>query len=281
MPNAAQAEMWNGPTGHRWAKDHARIAAAFADLTEAFLANLPIQGGDRVLDVGCGAGDLAIALATRIGPAGEVQGVDLSAPLLEIAQRRAADMPAGSARLAFRQGDAATLEPEGNRDLIVSRFGVMFFDDPTAAFRRLRATLKPHGRLGVLCWRSLAENFWARIPLEAVVDLLGEPDPAPRDAPGAFAFADPERVTRILDAAGVDEITAAPIEPDVLIGRDLEEAGFYAATLTPAVRPLIDAHEESRKEAVVRIRDALRPYQSADGVRLRAACWLYEGRNSG
>jgi hypothetical protein len=114
-----------------------------------------------------------------------------------------------------------------------------------------------------------------------VVDLLGEPDPPPSDAPGAFAFADPNRVTRILKGAGFDEITAAPIEADVLMGRDPEEASLYAATLTPAVRPLIDGDEESRAEAVARIRDALRPYRSADGVRLGAACWLYEARNPG
>ena len=114
-----------------------------------------------------------------------------------------------------------------------------------------------------------------------MIDLLGDPSAFSPDAPGAFAFADSDRVTGILDEAGFDEITAAPIEADVLMGRDLDEAGRYAATLTPAARTLIDAHEEARAEAIARVTDALRPFRSADGIRLGAACWMYEARNPG
>jgi SAM-dependent methyltransferase len=281
MPNAAQAEIWNGATGERWAGSQARITAAFGALTERFLGRLPVQSGHRVLDVGCGAGDLALTLAGRVGPHGHVLGIDLSAPLLAVARRRLAEVTPASAPLEFRQADAAALELGPDRDLIVSRFGVMFFDDPAAAFGQLRRNLKPCGRLAVLCWRGLAENAWARIPLDAVIDLLGNPEAFSPDAPGAFAFANSDRVTGILRQAGFDEITAAPIQADVLMGRDLEEAGLYAATLTPAARTLVDAHEEARAEAVARVTDALRPFQSPEGIRLGAACWIYEARNPG
>ena len=104
------------------------------------------------MDVGCGAGDLSLALASRIGPRGHVLGIDISAPLLDVARERLRDIPPGSAPVDFRRGDAASLDLGPDRDLIVSRFGVMFFDDPAAAFGQLRRNLKPHGRLAVLCW---------------------------------------------------------------------------------------------------------------------------------
>lgn len=284
--NAGQAGLWNGDTGQRWAAAQSRVERAFAPLTEAFLARLPLRPDARVLDVGCGAGDLSLALAARLGPAGHVLGLDISEPLLAVARSRPRPGSA-AASVEFLAGDAATLPLPGDRDVLVSRFGVMFFDDPAAAFRHLGTALRPGGRLAMLCWADPGGNAWAGVPAAAIREIAGTPEPLPPGAPGAFAFSDPDRVAAILAAGGFSEIEAGRIEADVVLGQAgseedaLDEAALYGATLTPAHRLLLEAPDEMLARARARIKDALRPYLRHGAVRLPASCWIYRARKPG
>src|SRR5881628_2723223 len=156
-----------------------------------------IGAGERVIDIGCGCGDTTIALARRVGPAGLVLGIDVSAPMLA----RAADAAreAGVAHVRFEHADAQTHRfPAQAFDVLYSRFGVMFFSDPAAAFGNLRTALRPGGRLGFVCWQAVPENPWIAVPLEAAAQHMALPPPPAPGAPGPFSFADPERVRRIL-----------------------------------------------------------------------------------
>jgi ubiquinone/menaquinone biosynthesis C-methylase UbiE len=281
---AAQALDWNGPTGQRWAAAHGRVEQAFRPLTEAYLARLAPEPGSRVLDVGCGAGDLSLAVAALVGRAGHVLGLDISAPLLGVARSRGA---AAVASVAFLAGDAAATPLPADRDLLVSRFGVMFFDDPPGAFRHLRGALRPGGRLSVLCWRSPGENPWAQVPMGAAAEVIGPAEPAAAGAPGAFAFADPDRVRRILADAGFSAVEATSVDADVVLGTGpdgdsaVSAAADYAATLTPVSRRLAELDETTRLRVSGRIADALRPFRVGEAVRLPAGCWIYEARAPG
>ncbi|MDF2901645.1 MAG: SAM-dependent methyltransferase, partial [Phenylobacterium sp.] len=190
--NADQIAYWNNAAGETWAALQDRLDRQIEPLgLRAIEAGAP-QPGERVLDIGCGCGQTSFELARRVGPSGRVLGVDISAPMLEVARQRAAG---AAANVSFIEADAQTHAfQNGGFDLAISRFGVMFFDDPTAAFRNIGAALRPGGRLSFVCWRPMLENAWMATPLFAAMPLLPPlppPDPA---APGPFAFADPERV---------------------------------------------------------------------------------------
>src|SRR5213080_3152080 len=188
--NADQVADWNGQSGERWVANQARLDAMLAVFGQAAIEAAAPATGERVLDVGCGAG-------------GQVLGVDTSEPLISRARALAPqDTPA-----LFQVADASSTElPEGAFDILFSRFGVMFFDDPTAAFSHMRRALKPGARVAFVCWRGMAENDWVRLPmgaLKGIVPLMAPPAP---EAPGPFSFGDRGRVGRILTAAGFTDI---------------------------------------------------------------------------
>ncbi|MFM8754728.1 MAG: class I SAM-dependent methyltransferase, partial [Phenylobacterium sp.] len=170
--NEAQEAYWNDLAGRTWAALQDRIDRQIRPLGLAAMDRLAPSPGETVLDIGCGCGDTSLELARRVGPEGEVLGLDISGLMLEVARRRAAE--AGASALEFRQADAQVAALPGGRDAVFSRFGVMFFADPPAAFANLRRALRPGGRLGFVCWRPLAENLWMRLPAETAADLRRE-----------------------------------------------------------------------------------------------------------
>jgi len=188
---------------------------------------------------------------------------------------RTADCP----NVKLIEGDAAILPLEaGTYDLLFSRFGVMFFADPTAAFKHLRRALRASGRLAFACWRSVADNPWAAIPFEAAVSVVGRPEPAPPGAPGPFAFADEERVRGILEGAGFRGIRLRSFEGwmSAGVGGTLDEAAKELARLGPVARLLADRDEAQRTRAIDAIAAALPPFaNSADGgALLPATTWI-------
>ena len=273
--NAQQIEYWNGPAGERWSKAQDRIDHHLGLITEALLALAAPKEGERVLDIGCGGGTTALILRERVGPDGAVTGIDISEPNLALARARA---HAGMADVAFLKADAATYEFDPTFNLAFSRFGVMFFDDPVAAFANLRRALVKEGRLVFVCWRTFKENDWSFEPYEAALDLLPPQEPADPHAPGPFAFADDARLVSILDRAGLREIKVKPLDTTVNMGASVDDALTEALTIGPLARAAAELDEATRGKIRARIRPVIARHQTSYGVVAPAAVWLVSAR---
>jgi SAM-dependent methyltransferase len=275
--NAAQVAYWNETAGRTWADLQDRIDRQIRPLGLAAMERLAPASGEQVLDVGCGCGDTSLELARRVGPEGGVLGLDISAPMLEVARGRAE--AAGARNLAFHEADAQTAALPGGRNAVFSRFGVMFFADPTAAFANLRSALRPGGRLGFVCWRPLAENLWMRLPAETAAGLVPPAPPPEPGAPGPFAFADPDRVRRILAEAGFTGIDLTPHD-EAIGGLDLEGTvamSFRVGPLGAILRERPDLAPLLRE----RVREAVSPWLRGDAVYMPSATWLVSAQNPG
>jgi len=281
-PNAAQVAYWNSQACAGWLTEHERLDALFAPLTEAALALAAPRPGERAVDVGCGAGATALALARAVGPGGGVLGLDVSERLVARARERIAE--AGlDATARVELADAALRPFAAEADLLFSRFGVMFFADPVAAFANLRRALRPDGgRMVFAAWRPLSENPWFRLPVEAARGHLPpSTDPPPQPgAPGPFAFDDPARVRGILDRAGWRGVEIAPHDPPMRLAPPggAAEAARGAAAVGPLARALAGAGEEERRRAVAAVAEALRAHDGPGGVVLPGAVWLVSAR---
>lgn len=265
----AQIEAWNGPMGAQWAAGAARTERALAPVTEALLRVAAARPGESVLDVGCGCGGSSLAFARAVGPAGRVTGVDVSAPMLEVARGTAV------ANTDYVLADAAAHDfaPAG-MDLLVSRFGVMFFGDPVAAFANLRRAMKPAGRLALACWRPVADNPWVGVPLAAVAPVVPPlPRPGPDD-PGPFAFGDAARVARILRAAGFGPARFEAFDFDMRFRGAPAQAAEAVALVGPAARALRGQPDEIRARGIAAIAEAIAPYARDGEVRLGGGVWL-------
>jgi len=271
--NEAQRERWNGIDGEFWVRQQDRLDRTLAPVTGPLLAFAAPRTGSTVIDVGCGCGATTIELARTVGPSGRVIGLDISEPMLSLATTRLREFPNATTML----GDAADLPlSDLNAELIVSRFGVMFFGDPVAAFANLRTGLAPGGRVRFACWRPISENPWLQIPLHAVYEHAPRlPKPEPEE-PGPFAFADTDRVTRILTSAGFTAASFTPldIQLDIAAGGTLDDAVMQSSEMGPAKHALADQPDDIRVAALDSIRRALAPYASPSGVTLPAAIWL-------
>lgn len=274
MSNAEQIEYWNSKVGDTWARMQARLDRAFTPVTVALLSVAAPQPGDDVLDVGCGTGETTLALAGAVGDDGAATGVDISDALLARARERADELLCDA---DFLNADAATFDAEPGFDLIVSRFGVMFFDDPVAAFANLHRLAAPGGRLVFACWQPPAENLWATLPMQALAALLPEQPPADPHAPGPFAFADPARVEAILAAAGWQDISFDDLPFEMVVGEGddpIASAVQFNLRIGPAARLVRDAGPEAEAAAPAVLAAALAPYRKADTVALPGAVWL-------
>ncbi len=275
-PNREQAIYWDEQAGPRWVAAERHMDAQLEPLGVAAMDALGLAPGERVLDVGCGAGATSLAIAERVRP-GEVVGLDISGSLLARARERAA----GIDSVRFERGDAQTFAFEGRTfDAIFSRFGVMFFADPVAAFANLRTALRPGGRLGFVCWRPMRENPLFHVPIEAAMPLLPQaPAAPPPDAPGPFAFADAARVRAILERAGYHDVAVTPHDGVVAGERtDLDGAVDLAMQFGPLSRALSGVDDATRARIRERVRAAFVPYHGASGVSFPAATWLVTAR---
>jgi ubiquinone/menaquinone biosynthesis C-methylase UbiE len=274
--NAQQVAEWNGSVGERWAADQERTDRLIKPYGDAMLAAADVQPGEAVLDVGCGCGDTSLAAAVLVGAKGRIVGVDVSAPMLAVARRRAE----GIGNVTFREADASQAALPGPFDLLVSRFGVMFFDNPPAAFRHLRSALRPGGRLAFVCWQMAADNPWATLPAQTARKASGaEAAQADPHAPGPFAFGDAGRVRGILEAAGFSQITAEGFEAPMYLGSSPRSAAEGVTRIGPASRVAIEAGPEKLPAIIDAIEAALAPHASADGsVSLPGRTWIFAAR---
>lgn len=273
VANEEQAAYWDGEEGGHWvhrAADYDRMLAGFSD---AILDAASIAGGERVLDVGCGCGALTLAAAAAADP-GTVTGVDLSAPMLAVARERAAAGAISNAEFVQADAQSHAFAP-GAQDLLVSRFGVMFFADPTAAFANLARALRPDARLTFACWQDLFANEWMSVPGIAVAAHLPLPGGAEPGAPGPFAFADRDRVTGIVEAAGFTGISLDNAErPMQMPGTTADEVVDFLRDTGMGRVLFADAPADVVARAVDAVRTALQPYETSDGVVLSGRAWI-------
>ena len=277
IANTAQAEHWNTGDGvAHWITNQARYDRMHAPFTALILDAADLQAGGNVLDVGCGCGGTTLAAARLVAP-GQATGLDLSGPML--ARARSDAEAAGLSNAVFQQGDAQVHELEpGTFGTVISRFGVMFFADPVAAFANIRSATRPGGRLVFACWQPLAANQWLLVPGAALAEHLPPPDPAPADGPGMFAFADPDRLRPILAAAGWRDIEITSEHASILVGGggSVADAVEFLRTATMGRTMLARADAATADRALASLRAALTPYADADGVHLDAAVWLVQ-----
>ena len=273
--SAEQADYWKGAGGKMWLGAYDRIQRGIVEFSELVLKAANAQPGERVLDVGCGTGGTTAELARAVGASGRVLGVDISEPLVGAARAQKL------ANASFEVGDATRypFEPQ-SFDLVFSRFGVMFFADPVAAFGNIRRAMKPAGRLVFLCWRTPQENPWAAVPMRAAQPFLPPMErPGPED-PGQYSFGDRTRVERILTEAGFRNLSIEPVDLTLNQGKDVPDVLQRIGDFGPLARAFKDVAPDQVAMAKEAIGKALEPYARPDGVRLAGACWLVRARPS-
>lgn len=276
--NTGQIEFWNSDHGLAWARYANAVDTMFSDITDAVLDAAEVGVGDRVLDLGCGNGGTTLAAAARVTAIGTVTAIDVSGPMIDRARERAdaADL----VNVTFILGDAADYPfAGGSFDKLISRLGVMFFDDPADAFARLGPALDTGGRVALGVWRGPRENPWAMEPVAAARPFLDMPPrPGPED-PGPFSFADPDRVRRVLADSGWRNIDLAPLDFHIPLGHTMEDALAFVMEMGPLSAPLGKVTGGNRTRAIDAITKVLEENTGDDGiVRLSGACWIVTAR---
>ena len=259
--------LWNGPSGRAWVESQELLDQVLEPFEKMLVSAVDAEKPKRVLDVGCGAGATTLAIARSVG---SCTGVDISEPMIERARARA------KGESTFILADAQTYAFEqGSFDMIVSRFGVMFFDDPVAAFANLRRAAKDGAALRVIVWRSPAENPFMTTAERAGARFFSLPERKP-DEPGQFAFADRDRVQRILEASGWSNVAIEPF--DVPCSFPATELVRYTTRMGPVGRALQEADEATRAQVIEALRAAFEPYVHGDDVRFTSACFVVSAR---
>ncbi|WP_324786973.1 class I SAM-dependent methyltransferase [Streptomyces sp. H51] len=270
--NTEQAQAWNGSEGVHWARNQDRWNAVNEGFDEPLLDAAGITGDHRTLDLGCGSGQTTRRAALR-APRGRALGLDLSGPMLAEARARAARE--GVANVSFTQGDAQAYPFEaGAFDAAISRYGVMFFADPVAAFGNVAKALRPGGSLAFVCPADAALNEWVAA-VASLRDLLPVGDFGQPGLPGMFSLADPDRIRDVLTRAGLTGIAIKQVEAYGVWGRGAEDAARFLLGTGPG-RHLLDQADQPAQARVLRtLTDHLRDHEAADGtVRLRSTSWL-------
>jgi len=275
VTNADMVEFWNGDAGQKWVRFQEMMDVSLLPMGRLVMEAVKPKAGEQVIDVGCGCGGTTLELAGRVTPGGTVVGVDISEPMLARAKVRGGSETA----VTFERSDAQVHDfTKAAYDLMFSRFGVMFFSDPVAAFRNLRSALKPGGRIAFVCWPPARENAWVKIPTGIVKAHVELPAPPAPDQPGEFAFADRARVEHILSAAGFSDIEIERNDMPITIAPDggLDEAVEFFLEMGPTGRAIAEAQGsiDLRSRIAEDLRVGLRPFVTEAGVVMDASVWL-------
>ncbi len=250
IANTAQHEYWNTVAGPRWVGLGGFVERRIRAVNDLLLARSAVAPGESLLEIGCGTGAATVPFAEAVGPSGRVVGVDICEPMLAGARQRIAE--SGLGNISLVPADAQVHRFGAARfDLIVSRFGVMFFADPVAAFGNLLPAARPGGRLCFVCWGPLEENKHWMIPCEVALRHLGPPAPTPPHAPGPLAFSDRDYVRSILKAAGFADIVIDRATPDIIGSTPADEAE-YACVMGPPARLIDEKKPDQAVRATIR-----------------------------
>lgn len=270
--NQEQVDYWNGEAGARWVKAQEKIDALLQPITEAALRTAGVAPGMDVVEIGCGCGSTTVALAEQVGASGSVLAVDVSEPMLGQARAR---LRAAAARVSLELADASTFAfTPGSADLVFSRFGVMFFNDPVAAFANIRTVLRPGGRLAFACWQPAADNPWVLVPMAAALAHLPAPEAPTPGAPGPFQLGDPQRVREILTDAGFHEISLENLRCGLFVRGDIDDVVAFYQQIGPLSRWLREAEPDVARRALTAVRQTLLEHLGADGIRFDSASWI-------
>jgi len=280
--NEAQIRNWDGSGGRRWVAEADRYDDMAAGFGERILQLAQPSPGARLLDVGCGNGTLTLALGTRLGAGVSVTGLDISGPMLENASRRAREL--GVSNVSFENGDAQVHPlPQAVFDLATSRFGVMFFDDPVAAFSNVCHALKPAGRFIFVCWGDRRRNTWVSIPARAAFAHVPPPDPGKPGDPGPFSLADADRLRQVLRDAGFTDIAMQEVVEQIPLGHSVEDTLAFIrrseigeALMSGAKSAGTDPGATER--AWDAVRKALEAHASLGELRFTGTAWLVTAR---
>lgn len=278
--NVDMAEYWTDDVGPSWVAEHTRLDERLKPFNHVLVEALELSGGETVLDIGCGPGASTVAIAEAVGASGSVTGADISATMLEAARKR--ERPSGeSAPITWLEADAQDYAFEtGSLDAVGSRFGVMFFDDPVAAFRNLRRALRAAGRLAFVCWQDPSENPWFARGLDQLGDILELPEPALPNAPGPFGLADAARTHALLDAAGFSAIEIDERRLELPFSGSVEDMVTHQLAMGPIGAALRQAVQAPEMVAATRERlcQVFAERASAEGLAEPAAAWLVGAR---
>ncbi len=268
--NAGQLRDWDGEHGAYWAEQAEIYDASVARYQTALLAAIAAQPGERVLDVGCGSGQVAIDVVRSV-PGTTAVGADLSSAQLDVARARAGDLP-----VELVQADAQVHDfGAGAYDVVVSRTGTMFFSDPGKAFANLARATKPGGRLVMLVWRSVEANEWLREFLGAI-GRVRPLQPPPADAPGPFALSDPDRVRRLLEGAGWADVDLVAHDQLMWFGPDADRATSFIVGQMAWLLGTLD--DERKRQAVANLHHVMAAHAGTHGVLLASGGWLVTAR---
>jgi SAM-dependent methyltransferase len=274
-PNAREVEYWNSAPTRSWAERHEQIDRLFAGLTKVAMDLAAPRPGERVLDIGCGSGTTVLELGGRVGPSGHVLGADIAKLSVERARERIGASAIHHVEVVL--SDVSTHAfPPGSFDLAFSRFGVMFFTDPTATFANIRRALQPSGRMTLAVFRTPQENPWGTAPVAAVRHLLPPlPSPGPED-PGQFSWADQARVHRILEGAGFRDISLTPHDPAMRLAGPggAEDAADFAFHIGPVLRATSNATAEQRDKVRSALVTFFKSQEGPNGIIMPGAIWI-------
>ena len=270
--NARGAAFWNSTMGHAWVAQQAVISSVFTSVTNVSVGAAAAKPGEHVVDIGCGTGDTLLEFARTVGSSGAALGVDVSVPMLDLARHRADEAGLGNVTCALADATTYAFEPRW-ADLVYSRFGVMFFDDPVKAFANIRSGMKQGGRLVFVCFRTMPESSWFRVPMDAARPHLPPQPPADPSAPGMFSFAREERLRGILSDAGFREIalkaTNVPIN-----GKDVTQSMAFITQAGPLPALVANGSEEQQRRATEAVHKAIAAGIGPDGRGLHVGLWL-------
>ncbi|AKJ06505.1 ubiquinone/menaquinone biosynthesis C-methylase UbiE [Archangium gephyra] len=269
-----QTKLWNGLAGRAWVEEQELLDQLFKPFEELLAGAVSAGSGRQVLDVGCGTGSTTLAVARQLGAKGRCVGIDISEPMITAARARAEREGTPASFIRANAQDHA-FEPE-SFDLLISRFGVMFFDDSVRAFANLRRAAKDGAESRFIAWRSPSENPFMTTAERAAAPLLPNLPVRQPDAPGQFAFADQRRVHRILEESGWAGIDIQPI--DVACTLPEKELVRYLTRLGPLGLILQEADDRTRTQVIETVRAAFEPYVHGAEVRFTAACWMIGAR---